>query len=342
MRYRFVRTPSEEERQELERMTRQAVGRVALRAHMILLSGQGYTVPEIEEIHDTTDETIYKWFDRFDAEGPAGLYDRPRSGRPPKVNDETQEVLEQAVTQSPLELGYNFTHWTVPLLCQHIAETVGQVLCHETVRTALHALGFRWRRPRWAVSRKDPKAAERMAHICEAILTADEDTAILVEDESLFKTLPPLRRMWMRIGQQVRVPTPDQNDDFYLYGALELQTGESVTASFDKAVSDHTLTFLEQVLARYSEREVLLIWDHASYHTSKKVHAWIDEHDRLTVLWLPKYAPEENPMELIWRHLKDRVAANLTRTLEAIEAACQTFFRRHHPVDLLQMAGLPA
>ena len=77
---RFVRDPSKVEREELERMTRQEVGRVAMRAHMILLSAQGYTVPEIVEIHDTSNITVYKWFDRFDARGPEGLYDLPRSG----------------------------------------------------------------------------------------------------------------------------------------------------------------------------------------------------------------------------------------------------------------------
>ena len=83
---RFVRKPTDKEKIELERMTRQEVGRVAMRAHMILLSARGYTVPQIEEIHNTSNVTVYKWFDRFDEQGPQGLYDEPRFGRPPKAD----------------------------------------------------------------------------------------------------------------------------------------------------------------------------------------------------------------------------------------------------------------
>jgi hypothetical protein len=73
---RFVRQPSDAETQELERMTRQEVGRVAMRAHMILLSAQGYTAPDIDRVHDTTNITVYIWFNRFDAQGPERLVDQ--------------------------------------------------------------------------------------------------------------------------------------------------------------------------------------------------------------------------------------------------------------------------
>ncbi|MFW6116613.1 MAG: helix-turn-helix domain-containing protein [bacterium] len=79
---RYVRDPSEADQEELERMTRQEIGREAMRAHMIVLSAEGYRVPGIVEVHNTTNITVYKWFDRFDAERPSGLYDLPRLGRP--------------------------------------------------------------------------------------------------------------------------------------------------------------------------------------------------------------------------------------------------------------------
>lgn len=65
MKYRFVREPTEEERKELVRMTQQEIGRVAMRAQMILLSAQGYKVPKIVEIHDTSNVTVYKWLSYF-------------------------------------------------------------------------------------------------------------------------------------------------------------------------------------------------------------------------------------------------------------------------------------
>jgi transposase len=337
---RFVRQASPEEDQELERMIQQEVGRVAMRAHMIQLSARGYTVPQIKRIHATTEVTIYQWFDRFDAEGPAGLYDRPRSGRPPEADAEVKEALEEALSQPPTELGYNFTYWTLPLLGRYLQQTLDKILCHETIRTTLHELGFRWRRPRWAVMDEDPEAKQRMCAIMDAVFAAAADTLILVEDETIFKTLPPLRRMWMRQGQQVRIPTPPSNQSFALYGALEIYQGDWVTGDFAKANSQATVTFLQQLLDQYPQRRILLIWDQAKFHTSHQVENWIADHDRLQVRLLPKRAPEENPVEDIWLHLKDQVAANLTRTLDSIKAACERTFRQLGPEGLFRLAGL--
>jgi transposase len=337
---RFVRDPSEAEREELERMTRQEVGRVAMRAHMILLSAQGYTVPEIVEIHATTNITVYKWFDRFDARGPEGLYDLPRSGRPPKVDEEVEQEVEEAMSEPPTEKGYNCTIWTTALLRTHIEKTLGVTVCDDTIRGTLHRLDYRWRRPRWAVEREDPQAGEIMAAIARAIWNADPHTVCLLQDETKFRTLPPLRRMWMKKGQQAHVPTPEQNDKFYSYGALDFEGGDWVDSIFAKANSEATISHLEDILAAYPDQPILLVWDQAGYHTSKKVRQWVDEHPRLTVLLLPKYAPELNPVEQIWRMVKQQVAANLTRSVDAIKTAYHAFFEQKSSQDLLQTASL--
>lgn len=339
---RYARQPSDQERQELERMTQQEVGRVALRAQIILLSTRRYSVPDIMDIQQVSEVTVYKWLDRYDAEGPVGLYDRPRSGRPPKVDQQTQTVIEESLAEPPLEQGYNFTHWTIPLLTQHLYQTLGKVLCHETVRTTLHALGFRWRRPRWAVKRQDPQAAQRMQALARAVFRASPQTAILLEDETIFKMLPPLRQMWMRLGEQIDVPTPAQNEDMCLYGALNLHSGDCFHACYDQGNSDATVAYLEQLLEYYAQQPILLIWDQARYHTATRVKEWLAEHPQVTVKLLPKYAAELNPIEAIWRRLKDQVAANLTRSLSAIEQACDQFFEQYTPTDLLTMAGLLA
>lgn len=50
-------------------MTSQAVSRVAMRAHMLQLSALGFSAQEVAKIHDCADVAVYKWIDRFDAEG---------------------------------------------------------------------------------------------------------------------------------------------------------------------------------------------------------------------------------------------------------------------------------
>jgi len=337
---RQARQPSKQERTDLEQMTQQAVGRVALRAQMVLLSARGLSALEIAQIQQISDVTVYKWLDRFDKEGPHGLYDRERSGRPAKVDAQTEAALEEAVSQSPTEHDYNFTYWTVPLLAQHLHQTLEKQVCPETVRLTRHRLGYRWRRPRWAIQRADPQAAQRMQAISQAVFAASAETVILVEDETIFKTLPPLRQMWMRKGQQHQVPTPKQNEACHLYGVLDLDTGQLFHAFHPDGNSETTIAYLEQLLAHYPQQPILLIWDQARYHTSHRVRHWLAQQPRLTIRLLPKYAAELNPIEAIWRQLKDRVAANLTRSLDQIQHACERFFQQHRPIELLRLAGL--
>ncbi len=56
---------TDDQRQELEQVSRQAVGRVALRAHMVLLAGRGYSVPRIAEVHDCGQDVVRLWLHRY-------------------------------------------------------------------------------------------------------------------------------------------------------------------------------------------------------------------------------------------------------------------------------------
>jgi transposase len=147
--------------------------------------------------------------------------------------------------------------------------------------------------------------------------------------------------MWMRRGQQARVSVPPSNGKFALYGVLDPITGETFTASYPKSKSEYTKAFLERVMAHF-EGEVLVIWDQASWHTSEMIEKVIAGYERLRVLLLPKRAPQQNPVEDLWRHLKQIVAANLERDLEVLKAACRAFFERLTNRDVLRMVGLAA
>ncbi len=56
---------TEDQREELEQVSRQAVGRVALRAQMVLLAGRGYSVLRIAEVHDCGQDVVRLWLQRY-------------------------------------------------------------------------------------------------------------------------------------------------------------------------------------------------------------------------------------------------------------------------------------
>jgi putative transposase len=62
---------------------------------------------------------------------------------------------------------------------------------------------------------------------------------------------------------------------------------------------------------RTLDAPIVLCWDNLNTHVSRHMRSLIDARDWLTVIRLPAYAPDLNPAEGIWSHLK-RGIANLT------------------------------
>lgn len=68
---------------------------------------------------------------------------------------------------------------------------------------------------------------------------------------------------------------------------------------------------LTQLKDFYEGGRVVLVWDGLSAHWSRDMRAWVKTQDWLTLERLPAYAPELNPVELLWSAIKTRELANL-------------------------------
>jgi Transposase and inactivated derivatives len=319
---------------------RQEVGRVAMRAHMILLSERGYSPSEIADLHEVSHPTVQKWIDRFDEEGPEGLQDREREGRPRELGKEAREEIERLLEENPTEEGQNATRWTAPRIAEHLEREVGVDVHEDTVRRTLKQMEYSWTRPRRKLPPTNPETyLKRLEAIVEAVAEADEGTSVLVEDETQVKQFPPLRRQWQPVGEQRPVRVPEENDKVALYGTLDLTSGETLVEAYEKGRSDFTIEYLKSVLKQI-EGQVLLVWDQATWHTSKKVTRWIEGRDRIETYLLPVRSPEANPMEDLWRELKEQVAACLERSLDALLRSCQEYFKGLSQKQALRTAGV--
>lgn len=336
----YVRTPSDTELQELKRMTSQEIGRVGERAQMVLLSAQRRTVPEIAAIFAIKYKTVRKWLRRFDADGPAGLYDEPRSGRPRKLSDEVRDCLVKMTRQDPAQSGYLATFWTVAMLALAAAEKLGVYLSVSSIRQALHTAGLAWGRPRLAMpSKTDSEKAAKQWAIAQAVIEAGPEAAILYADESRIELLPLIRAMWHWLDEQIRVPTPGSNQTRCLFGALNIRSGQWSYLVREHMYKEDFIAFLEHLLTVYASGPIILIVDNYSSHTAKLVAAWLDEHPRLQLHYLPKYCSHLNPVENIWLRLKERIAANrLHGSLDGLLEAATKFFDAMTPKLALRWA----
>ncbi len=100
--------------------------------------------------------TVYEWTARWgDPARPRDrrLRDAERSGRPADTRGAVEEVLAGLMPTAPTDHGYRHPAWTTPLLLAHLARQ-GVAASDTTVRRGLHALGYRWKRPRFVLPRR--------------------------------------------------------------------------------------------------------------------------------------------------------------------------------------------
>jgi DDE superfamily endonuclease len=114
-----------------------------------------------------------------------------------------------------------------------------------------------------------------------------------------------------------------------------------------RPVSSITTQFLEyscQKLAAMGKKALLMIWDNASWHTSKEVRSWIAEHNRgvkksgseagvqIVPCLLPKKSPWLNAIEPKWIHGKRKVVEpeGLLGAYELADRVCRVFGCPHY------------
>jgi transposase len=351
------------QRWELRELSRTAPAPVSLRALMVLWRAEGLSTLEIAARLDYHRDSVSQWIERYRQHGIAGLYDEPRSGRPRKLDAEARQVVERHLEGPPPEDGAPCARWTLPRLRTALLGLLPGTFCLDTLRHTVHALGFRWRRPRLWAHKADPETWEKQLlvelarHQTEQSAAAsrtagsdgveageeagEEPVHFLYADASDQRLLAVIRSMWMRKGQQVRVETPPHNGHWTLFGSLNALTGAFCWQAYQKAVTASFIAFLEYLLTVYSVGEILLVVDNASYHTSKATVAWLKAHPRVLLLYLPARRPDLNPVEPLWRALKAAVSAN--RSFDNLLALGQ-FIRAHFdalsPQQLLVQAGL--
>jgi transposase len=142
--------------EEAARLTREK--RAWLRMRALLLWDEGRSPTEVSRTLGATRQRLYQWRDRYlKRRDPADLLDQPKSGRLPSLGPRERERLAEILSQEPAELGYQSHGWTVPLLLNHLSTQAGTVISGSTLRRTLRAMGYRWKRPRYVLARKDPE-----------------------------------------------------------------------------------------------------------------------------------------------------------------------------------------
>ncbi len=157
---------------------------------------------------------------------------------------------------------------------------------------------------------------------------------VAFQDETWTELYPRIETKWMQKGKQDAIDTPGFNRRRNVFVTLFWPTKAFVYNTFEKRRSKEFKMHLSNVIAyaeRHHMKKVIFFIDHATYHKTKNVKKFIREHPMVRVKFLPKRAPNLNPVEkLVNAPMKSAVCSNRCyyKTDELIEYT-HRFLRRY-------------
>jgi transposase len=244
-------------------------------------------------------------------------------------------VTRWLLSFTPQDFGFFRSRWSCELLALLLREREGIRLSAETVRRGLQRMGFAWRRPRPVVGPRDPEYATKLQRIQRLIAHLPSDETVVFQDEVDVHLNPKIGSQWMVRGEQAEVVTPGTNQKRHLAGSLHWRTGRLLlSAPGRRRNATLFVAHLEDLRRQLRGYRVIhVVCDNASFHDCRAVRDFLARHPgRIVLHYLPKYAPETNPIERVWWHLHETITRNhrcrtIEELLEQVDAWART--QRH-------------
>lgn len=204
------------------------------------------------------------------------------------------------------------------------------------------------------------RAKKKMRDRLIRLAAAHPEWVLGYQDECWWSRLAmPALHAWVPDGEPLRlveraVPKGDTDPKaLSCYGLLRADTGRMmlrfVTGRPLSQVTEEYLGWVCERLKAEGKKALLLVWDNAAWHVSKRVRAWIKAHNReakknggvrVVACFLPVKSPWLNPIEPKWAHGKKAIVEP-ERLLSAAEVRARVcdYYGCEHLEPLTQLSA---
>ena len=259
--------------------------------------------------------TIYKWLKAAlqPGVGIKALRSTKATGRPRTLTAaQERQVFRWVKGRDPRQYGLDFGLWTRKVVAELIAQKFGVTLAVTAVGELLAKLGLTPQKPLQRAYQRDPEAIERWQRETFPAIARQaraEGAAVYFWDESGFRADTVHGKTWGVRGQTPVVHRPGQRQSISAASAVTAN-GAFWFCTYDGALKAERFVLLLRKLMRGRRKPVHLVLDSLPAHKTAAVRDYVaSTKGRLTLHFLPGYAPDLNPDELVWSHVKRTGAA---------------------------------
>jgi len=276
--------------------------------------------------------TIYRWIEAFHYGGEAALKAKPIPGAPPKLDAKQMAKLARIVrTKNPLQLNFEFALWTLAMIRVLIHREFDVRLSEVSVGRLMRRLGFSAQRPLYRAWQQDPALVERWRaeEYPEIAARAKREGALIFfADESGIRSDHHAGTTWAPVGETPVVKATGARYGLNMLSAVNA-LGHFRFMTVEGRVNASVFRDFLKRLITGMDRKIFLIVDGHPAHKAKLVSRFVqDNAAAIEMFFLPPYAPELNPDELAWGHIKTRIAKATVQTKEELKAMVNRVMHR--------------
>jgi len=209
--------------------------------------------------------------------------------------------------KNPMQYGFDFGLWTRNLVRELVRQKFDVTLSLASIGAMLARLNLTPQKPLQRAYQRDPEAIERWqrdTYPSIAREAREQKADIFFWDESGFRADSVHGRTWAPRGETPVVERPGERQSMSAASAVNSK-GAFWFATYDGALSGELFVELLKKLMFNRKKTVHLIVDGLPAHKKAVVKDYVaSTQGKLTLHFLPGYAPDLNPDELVWSHVK--------------------------------------
>lgn len=240
--------------------------------------------------------------------GARALRSTKASGRPRKLTPaQERQVFRWVNGKSPQQYGFDFGLWTRQIVRELLVSRFGVELSLASIGALLARLGLTAQKPLQRAYQRDPQAVAAWQHEIYPEIARQaraQQAEVFFWDESGFRADAVHGKTWSPRGQTPVVNRPGQRQSISAASAVNSK-GAFWFATYQGALTGELFVELLKKLMYRRKKAVHLVVDGLPAHKKALVKQYVaDTKGKLTLHFLPGYAPDLNPDELVWSHAK--------------------------------------
>ncbi|HMB07948.1 MAG TPA: IS630 family transposase [Isosphaeraceae bacterium] len=279
------------------------------------LAQLGWKQRDIAVALDASEGAVSRWLAAARRGGPEALRSNPGPGPTATLTSEQFRLIPDFLWHGAEAYGFRGDVWTCERVAGVLYEEFGVSYSKSQVSRLLKRLGWTPQVPSTRAIQRDEEVIGRWRVESWPALKEKarrERRTLVFVDESGFYLLPGVVKTYAPKGRTPIVDEWQTRDHLSVMGGVTPQGKVSSLVRPTSLNGLHTIEFLVH-LGRLGADRLLVVWDGSPIHRRAEVKAFVAEAgDAIHLEPLPPYAPDLNPVEWLWRQMKEVEMRNQT------------------------------